>query len=134
MLTRKVCLFLFNVTCTIFQSYKILSIFLSLSVPGQASPKRFTSISTLLGPMEFSIKFYTVKSRRSIVYIKGPQVIISKTIVFLSLKINFVLANSADPDEMLHSSGSSLFAKVGVSCPLRLICLHQCSVADKHHT
>ena len=28
------------------------------------------------------------------------QVIISKTVIFLSLKINFVLSNSADPDEM----------------------------------
>ena len=38
------------------------------------------------------------------VYIEGSQVIISKKdIVFLSMKINFVLANSADPDEMLSS-------------------------------
>ena len=51
--------------------------------------------------MEFPIKFDTVWSGRSIVYIKGSQVIISKNI-FLSLKVDFVLANSADPDEMLH--------------------------------
>ena len=38
----------------------------------------------------------------SIVYIEGSQVTIKKKIVFLSLKIGFVLANSADPDEMLH--------------------------------
>ena len=37
---------------------------------------------------------------------KGSQLIISK-------KINFVLANSADPDEMPHN-GSSLFAQVHV--------------------
>ena len=37
------------------------------------------------------------------IYIEGSQVIISpKNITFLSLKIDFVLANSADPDEMLH--------------------------------
>ena len=52
--------------------------------------------------MGYSIKFDTVKSGRSIVYIKGSQVIISKNIVFLSLMINIVLANSADPDEMPH--------------------------------
>ena len=51
--------------------------------------------------MEFSIKFDTVKSGWSIVYFEGSQVIISKHIVFLSLKIDFVCANSADPDEIL---------------------------------
>ena len=35
-------------------------------------------------------------------YMEGSQVIISKNIMFLSLKINFILANSADLDEMLH--------------------------------
>ena len=36
-------------------------------------------------------------------YIAGSQVIISpKIIVFICLKIDFVFANSADPDEMLH--------------------------------
>ena len=35
-------------------------------------------------------------------YIEGSQVIFSKKkYIFLSLKIDFVLANSADPDEML---------------------------------
>ena len=52
--------------------------------------------------MELPIKFDTVKSGWSIVYIEGSQVIISKNIEFLSLKIDFVLANSADPDEMPH--------------------------------
>ena len=56
---------------------------------------------TLLRPMEFSIKFDTVKSGWSIVYIEESQDIISKkNIIFLSLKIDLVLANSADPDEM----------------------------------
>ena len=35
-------------------------------------------------------------------YIEGSQVIISKNIVFLSLMIDFVPTNSADPDEMPH--------------------------------
>ena len=38
----------------------------------------------------------------SIVFIERSQVIIYNKIVFLSLKIIFVLANSADPDEMPH--------------------------------
>ena len=33
-------------------------------------------------------------------YIDGSQVTHTQNIVFLSLKIDFVLANSADPDEM----------------------------------
>ena len=52
--------------------------------------------------MEFLIKFDTVKSGLSIVYIEGSQIIISTKIVFLSLKISFVLVNSVDPDEMMH--------------------------------
>ena len=50
--------------------------------------------------MEFSIKFGTVKSGRSIIYIKGSHVTISIHNVFLSLQIDSVLTNSADPDEM----------------------------------
>ena len=39
--------------------------------------------------------------------IEGSQVIISlKNIVFLSLKISFVLANSAGPDEMPHNNAA----------------------------
>ena len=38
----------------------------------------------------------------SIVDIEESQVIYLKNIVFLSLTIDFVLANSADPDEMSH--------------------------------
>ena len=53
--------------------------------------------------MEFSISLRTlIKSGWSIVYTEGSQFIISKNIIFLSLMINFVLANSADPDEMPH--------------------------------
>ena len=42
-------------------------------------------------------------------YIEGSPIIISKIrIVFLSLKIVFVLANSVDPDEMLHHAAFHL--------------------------
>ena len=51
--------------------------------------------------MEFSIKLHAIKSEWSI---EVSKVIISKKnfIAFLSLKMNFVLANSADPYEMPH--------------------------------
>ena len=55
--------------------------------------------STLLGQMEFSIKFYTVKSGLSIINIKGSQVIISETLLYLS-EDQFCLNNGADPDEI----------------------------------
>ena len=51
--------------------------------------------------MEFSIELHTIKSGWSIIYIEGSQVILEKN-VFLSLKIRFVLGNSADPDKMQH--------------------------------
>ena len=51
-------------------------------------------------PMEFPVKLDTVKSGWPIVYIEGSQAIISKNVIFLSLKIDSILANSADPDEM----------------------------------
>ena len=53
--------------------------------------------------MELSIKYGW-----SIVYIEGSPVIISKIIVFLSLKINAILANSAGPDEMPHHAAFHL--------------------------
>ena len=43
-------------------------------------------------------EFDTVKSGLSIVYIEGSHVIVSNK----SLKIDFGLENSADPDEMPH--------------------------------
>ena len=55
--------------------------------------------------MEFPIKFDTVKSGWSIIFIEGSQVIIFRKILYynvFSLKINFVLPNSADPDELPH--------------------------------
>ena len=53
--------------------------------------------------MDSSLWFDAINLGWSIIYIKGSQIIISKnTIVFFSLKIIFVLANSVDPDEMPH--------------------------------
>ena len=48
---------------------------------------------TLCVQMEFPINLDTLKSGWSIVYSEGP-----KNIIFLSLKNNFSLAKSADPD------------------------------------
>ena len=67
--------------------------------------------------MEYTFKFEKARSGLSIVYMEGSYVVIpNKYRIFLSLKINIVLANSADPDEMSHyiSPRSSLFAKVTV--------------------
>ena len=48
------------------------------------------------------MKLHTIKPGWSIVFIEGPQVIIFKK-YFLSFSEDlFVLANSADPDEMPH--------------------------------
>ena len=56
-----------------------------------------------------TIKLHTITSGWSSIYNEGSQVIISpKNIVFLSLKIGFIIANSADPDEMLHNAAFHL--------------------------
>ena len=52
--------------------------------------------------MDFSFWFFTTNMGWSIVYIAGSQVKISKYIAFLTPKIDFLIANSADPDEMLY--------------------------------
>ena len=52
-------------------------------------------------------------SRWPVVHNEESHVITNKTIVFISLKIDFVLANSADPDESI-SSGCSLFANLSI--------------------
>ena len=62
--------------------------------------------------MEFSIKLHAIKSGWSIVNIEGTQIIISKNFC-ISLNIDFVIANSADPNEMLglHWLTGFLFLK-----------------------
>ena len=57
-----------------------------------------TIFITFLKPIEYSVKIDTVKSGWSIIYVAGSQVIYFKKILY----IDFVLANSADSDEMLH--------------------------------
>ena len=69
---------------------------------------------TLCVSMEFPIKLDTVKSGWSIVYAEG-----SKNIIFLSLKINFILANSADPDEMPNYAAFHLGAHCLPKYPFR---------------
>ena len=49
--------------------------------------------------MELSVKFVTVNSGWAIVYIKG---LLFKKNVFLSLKMDFIVAYSADPDATFH--------------------------------
>ena len=66
--------------------------------------------------MKLSIKLHAIKSGWSIVYMEGLQFMISKkNFVFHSLKIDFVLANSADPDEMPHYAAFHL----GLHCLLK---------------
>ena len=54
---------------------------------------------------------------------EGSQIIISKNIVFLSLKIDFVLANSEDPNEMLHHAAFHL----GLRCFSKYLFMGFCS-------
>ena len=52
--------------------------------------------------MELSIKLHTVMSEWSIVDNEGSKVNISQKYCIVSLKIDFAIANSVDPDEMQH--------------------------------
>ena len=67
---------------------------------------------TLFRPIEFSIKLQIIKPGWSITYIEGSQVIISKNIVFLTLKIDFIVTTVQTLVKCGISSGPSLFAKV----------------------
>ena len=66
--------------------------------------------------MEFSIKFDTVLYPDGpLCILRGHRLKFPKNTIFVSLKVDFVLASSVDPDEMPHyASGTSLFAKVPV--------------------
>ena len=68
-------------------------------------------ICNAIVPMGFSIWLHAINLGWSIVYIEGSKVILSKNVVFISLNINFALANSADSDDI--SLGSSRFASKG---------------------
>ena len=65
------------------------------------------------------MKFDTVKLGWSIVYIEGSQDMISKIFSYLSLRINFVLANSADLEEMPCYAASHLSLHCLPKYPLR---------------
>ena len=52
--------------------------------------------------MEFSIKVVQLSQDDPLYILRGHRLRFPKTIVFLSLNINFVIANSADLDEMPH--------------------------------
>ena len=70
--------------------------------------------------MKYSLWFDTMNLGWSIVLsIEECQSLISNKIVFFSLKIVFVSANSADPDEMLHYAafhlGFTVCTSFGVS-------------------
>ena len=70
--------------------------------------------------MEIPIKFDTVMSGWSIIYIEGSQVIIYRKILgFFSPKIDFVLANSTDPDEMPHYAVFYRGLNCLLKCPYR---------------
>ena len=75
------------------------------------SPLFRCSILTLSRPMGYSIKFDTVH------YILCYN--FQKTTLFISLKIDFVSANSADPDEMLHYAAFHLGRHCLRKYPLR---------------
>ena len=55
--------------------------------------------------MDFPIHIDTISMGLPIVYFKGSQVEFS-LLCFLSLKVALILANSADPDEMLYTDNS----------------------------
>ena len=73
--------------------------------------------------MEFSIKSDTAKSGWSIVLIGGSQFIqIKYHISFSEYRPRFVLANSADPDEMPHHAAFHLGLHCLLKYPLRDLC------------
>ena len=50
--------------------------------------------------MDFPIQIATIRMGLSIIYFEGSQVDFPNKYVLQSLKIAFIVANSADPDEM----------------------------------
>ena len=52
--------------------------------------------------MGFPIHIYKLSMELPILYFKGSHVVDSNHNVFLSLKVVFIIANSADFDEMQH--------------------------------
>ena len=50
--------------------------------------------------IDFPIQIATIRMRLSIICFEGSQVDLSNTCVLQSMNIAFIIANSADPDEM----------------------------------
>ena len=61
----------------------------------------------------------------SIIYIEGSKVVISKTYCILSLKIDFVLANSADLDEIQYHAAFHLGLHCCQRTHLGVFCLQR---------
>ena len=80
-------------TCNVQKDFFLYHIF---------SSKAICTFKTLYGLMDSFFWLDTIHLGWSIVYIKGSQVIISNENCISFSEIVFVLANSVDPDEMLH--------------------------------
>ena len=81
-----------------------------LTTAGPDSKLNSTAIDifTLYALMNSSLWIETINFGRSIVSSMGHRLLFQNKIVFLSLKIVFVLAISVDPDEMPHSKAFHL--------------------------
>ena len=78
--------------------------------------KHIGRISVIPFHMDYPIHIYTISMELSILCFRGLVVKISiKFDIFLSLKIVFILANIADPDEMLPYAAFCL----GLHCLLK---------------
>ena len=90
-------------------------------MPGSLTPRYSVLDVTLFRPMEFYMKMHDNVWMVQCIYCRS-QIKISKIIVFLSLKIHFVLANSADTDVMSQDAAIHLgrhccqSTRFGVSC------------------
>ena len=76
-------------------------------------------IITLFRPMEFSIKFDTVRQECILYILRGHRLYFPNNIIFLSLKIYYTFGNSADPDEMPHHAALQLNLHCLLKNPLR---------------
>ena len=77
--------------------------------------------------MDYPIHIDTISVYLSNLYFEGSQVKILDFDVFLSLKIVFILANSANPDEMLHDATFHL----GLHCLPKYLFISTCIQNEK---
>ena len=76
-------------------------------------------VLTLCILMDFPIHIDTISIGLPILYVKGSQIGFFNNGVFQSLKVNLILANSADPDEMQHHAAFHLGLQCLPQCPVR---------------